>query len=59
MPAPVDAHVVVTSIVGTFHCTDVESTPTTVRQWFRDSPVALTDPVYAFGWAADTALVAA
>ena len=56
MPIPFTSHVVITSIVGTFHCTDVEDTPTTVRQWFRDSPVELTDPTWAFAWAADTAL---
>lgn len=57
MPAlALDSHVIVTSIVGVFHCTDVESTPTTMRQWFRDSPHPVTDPSYAFGWAADSAL---
>lgn len=55
-PRTIDSHVIVTSIIGTFHCTDVEQTTTTARQWFRDSPVPLTDPVYAFGWAADSAL---
>lgn len=49
------AHVIVTSIIGTFHCTDVEVGAVRMRQWFRDSPVELTDPSYAFAWAADNA----
>jgi hypothetical protein len=59
MPLPVESHVIVTSIVGVFHCTDVEHTPDLTRQWFRDSPHPVTDAVYAFGWAAGSALARA
>jgi hypothetical protein len=46
----------ITSAVGVFHCGDVELTPTSGRQRLHDSPVALTDPTYAYWWAADSAL---
>lgn len=51
-----ESFVLVTSHVGTFFVTDVEETPTTIRQWFSDSPRPLTEPVWAYGWAADSAL---
>jgi hypothetical protein len=50
-----ESFVLVTSCVGTFFCTDVEETPTTMRQWFSDSPRPLTDPSWAYAWAADSA----
>lgn len=56
MPTELAAYVVITSIIGTFHATDVEHTPTTASQWLRGSLTPVTDPVYAFGWAADSAL---
>lgn len=51
-----ESFVLVTSVVGTHYVTDVEQTPTTMRQWFRTIPTPLTDPLYAFAWAADSAL---
>jgi hypothetical protein len=50
------AYVIVTSRQGVRHCADVEETPTTATQPHRESPVPVTHPTWAFGWAADDAL---
>jgi hypothetical protein len=53
---PIDAYVMVTSVIGAAYVTDVEVTPTRERQWFRYIPTPLTDPTHAFAWAAASAL---
>lgn len=58
VPRTIDSYVMVTSIVGVHHVGDVtgDGITTPLRQWFHNDPTPLTDPTWAYGWAADSAL---